>query len=104
MTKYRVLHPIGYAGRRERGDIVDLPDSIANSFLTPGLVELYDGPKEEAPAPQVNSDNLDSLTVNQLRDKAKELGLSATGSKADLVEKISLALAGESDDSDKDEE
>lgn len=47
----------------------------------------------EAPAPKLETIALDELSFSQLKDRAKELGLSATGSKADLQERITLHLA-----------
>lgn len=48
------------------------------------------------PAPELASIPLEEMSMAQLKDRAKELGLSASGSKADLTERITLHLSNES--------
>jgi hypothetical protein len=48
------------------------------------------------PAPELSSIPLDEMSMAQLKERAKELGLSASGSKADLLERITLHLSKES--------
>lgn len=102
MGKYKVLHPIAYSGRRERGQVVEIPDADAASYLKPGLVEPYEGNAE--PVNEPAEAPLEEMTAEELKAKAKELGLPTSGSKADLKERIELHLAGpdeeESDDED----
>ena len=49
---------------------------------------------EVAPEPEVEVP-LEEMNKDQLQAKAKELGLSGAGSKADLLERITLHLATE---------
>lgn len=86
-SKYLVLHPIALDGRAERGEIVELTPSQAANF--PGRVELFSQTKKpEAPPAKP----LDEMTKPELVEKARDMGLNVTGTKADLAERIRLAL------------
>lgn len=93
MGKYKVLHPIALSGRRERGDIVEISDSQAPSYVGPGLVEEYTG--EAEPVNEPAEVPLEEMDAAQLKERAKELGLPVSGSKADLLERITLHLEGD---------
>lgn len=110
MPKYRVKSPIGYSGRRERGEIIEMPEDMAKSFARE--LEPYEGEKEAVNANEEKS--LEDFTYAELKAKAGELGLPKTGSAADLRESIALHLEGkdaddeevtdEADDSDETDE
>lgn len=85
--QYKVINPIGLDGRRERGEIISLSDADAGTHLEAGNIALHTPVKAATPA---DPKDVSELSVKELREKAKELGLDATGSKADLVERIQL--------------
>ena len=60
------------------------------------------GPLADAPADEEAAVALEDMNLGQLKERAKELGLSAAGSKADLQERIALHL--QSADAPADEE
>lgn len=94
---YKVLLPIGFGGRQEKGAIVEMEESHAKAFGPEYLVEVKKGEM----ATEKTSDNetstdgtsLDEMSLSELKAKAKEMKLDATGSKADLKERITLALS-----------
>ena len=90
MSTYKVLKPIGYGGRIEKGEIVELPTEIAENFGSE-YVELV-STETEKEIEQETEQDITKLTLAQLRIKAEELKLSTTGTKADLIERITLAL------------
>jgi hypothetical protein len=61
---------------------------------------------EEAPAAEINLADLslDEMTYAQLQARAKELELSASGTAADLRERIALSLTAPAGDEDHDPE
>ena len=88
---YRLIVPLLIRGDRvERGTEIELSEEQAARFdpadITPVSGEIVI--EEEATAPVA----LEDMSHQQLKDRAKELELSAAGSKADLVERITLAL------------
>ena len=99
MGKYKVLHPIAFGGRRERGEVVSIPDSEAPSYVKPGLVEAYGGEVEAVNENEEKS--LDEMSAAELKAKAKDLGLPTTGTKADLQERIELHLQDDEGDDDE---
>ena len=103
MSLYKILNPIGFGGRIERGEIVELPDEVAENY-GPDYVTLVVTETETEVVSDTEGD-LTKLTVAQLRIKAGEMGLTTTGTKADLIDRITLALAGdETPDEDEDGE
>lgn len=88
---YRVLNPIAHGGRVERGTEIELTDEQAANYGE-NYVELVTA---KASAEEVEAKPVEKMTVAELRIKAEELGLDATGSKADLVERITLAQDAE---------
>jgi hypothetical protein len=89
--EYKVLQPIGLSGRREKGEIVKLTDEEAAAF-SPALIELIT-PVEETEADEIPLADrpLDTLKFAELKELAIQLGLETSGSKADLLERITLA-------------
>ncbi len=93
--KYKILFPIAYGGRIEKGSVVELPDEIAKAY-GPEYVQPVDGTIDT----DVNEEDevaLEDMTLIGLKNKAKALGLSTNGGKADLIERISLHTADTSD-------
>lgn len=88
--KYKVLHPIGLDGRRERGEILELTPFVASNY--PGLLELVAGEEVKA---EVAKPALEDMNLSELTEEARVLGLSIEGSKTELFERISLFLKGD---------
>lgn len=84
---YLVRNPIAYGGRVERGETVMLTDDEAKNFGA-NVALFFESSKPEA----VPEKAIGEMTRPELIEKAKALGLSAGGSKADLIERIGLAL------------
>ena len=88
--EYRVLRPIGFGGRRERGEIISLSDADAANLPIDAIQLL----SQEAPAPKaedLEAKPLEDLKLAELRALATKLGLATSGTKADLYERIKLA-------------
>ena len=88
--QYKVINPIAHplGGRVERGEVILLTESEALNFganVSPVISEKVEVKVEEV--------SIEKLSLLELRAKAKELDLSTSGSKADLIERISLSLA-----------
>lgn len=93
---YKVLLPIGFGGRQEKGAIVEMDESHAKAFGPEYLVEVKKGEvatEKSDNETSVDETSLDEMSLSELKAKAKEMKLDATGSKADLKERISLALS-----------
>ena len=90
--QYKVLRPIGYGGRRERGEVIDLSDEQAAS-LPPDAIQLLSTVAEPPKEVALEERPLETLKVTELRELASKLGLKTDGSKADLVERINLSRA-----------
>lgn len=86
--------------RIEKGTEIELTLEEAANFdpadITP-VEAVVAEPKEEEV--QVS---IEEMTLDQLKAKAASLGLSTSGTKADLRERIELHLAGNADQSDED--
>lgn len=81
-----------YKGSRVKPkSVIDLSQEDA-SRLGADVSPFVDG--GEAEEPVVDDTPIAEMNNNQLKAKAKELGLKATGSKADLLERINLHFAG----------
>lgn len=76
--------------RVPRGTEVELSDAQV-AHLDPSDIVLLGSTPEAAPE-EVTNVPLDEMGHAQLKERAKELGLSASGSKADLQERIALHL------------
>lgn len=72
----------------KKGQEVELTDEEAARFDPADLSPVDHTPP--APEPEPVEVPLDEMSLDQLRAKAKELNLSAGGSKADLLERIKL--------------
>jgi hypothetical protein len=72
-----------------RGTILDLSAEDATRYASD--VSPY-GEPQEVVEPVVDNTPVEEMSIDQLKAKAKELGLKTTGSKADLTERITLHL------------
>lgn len=97
---YKVLRPLGISGRVEKGQVVYLTEQEAKAYDPADLI-----PYEDEAEVRTGEDErvLDELSLAELKEKAKTLGLKTSGSKSDLVERIQLKEEG-SDTSDEDVE
>jgi hypothetical protein len=93
---YKTLLPISWRGERvEAGVEIPLtPEEFAN---VADLVVAAGETPEPEPTPEAEVAVAD-MTKDQLVAKAGELGLSTGGSKADLIERITLHLQGATDE------
>lgn len=84
---------IAYKGDRvPTGTVIELTADEAKNFGA--SVVPFDSTPGVAPEPEPEV-AVEDMSVDQLKDKAKELGLKATGSKADLIERITLHVQGD---------
>jgi len=88
-NKYKVLNPIAWGGRKERGEIVEMSDVEASNFPNNLLLESKAIEIEENKLNEPRKD-LSEMSKNELKEEAEKLGLSSEGSKADLLERITL--------------
>jgi Arc/MetJ family transcription regulator len=98
MSKYITTCALSVKGTRiEKGQEIELDDDFAKG-LASDLIKVGD----EVVTETVKADEVstDELSLEELKAKAKELGLSTRGSKADLIERISLADKPEGDYAD----
>jgi tRNA(Glu) U13 pseudouridine synthase TruD len=71
------------------GDIPE-PIEVKKKVVTEGSAEVVaDETETYKPSVGLLTTEYDKLTIKQLREIAKEEGISATGSKAELVERLS---------------
>lgn len=73
-----------------KGQEIELSDEEAARFDPKDISVVSNEPPAPEPEPVVVP--VEEMTLDQLRAKAKELGLSAGGSKADILERIYLHL------------
>lgn len=99
---YKTNVALAIKGNRvEPGTEVELTPEAAARYgddLSPATGEPVE------PEVEVEEVPLEEMTLDQLKAKAKALGLKATGSKADLIERISLAPEVEVEDEDLSED
>lgn len=90
--RYEALRPLAVNGDYiAKGVEVELTDEEAKRFDPADISPVDTAPV--APAEPEPEKPVDEMNQNELKAKAKELGLSTTGSKADLLERIQLHLA-----------
>ncbi len=91
--QYRTTCAISFKGDRVRpGTIVEMDAATAANYA--GSVVPVDTTPAPDPAPEEEKE-LAEMTAAELKEKAAALGLSTSGSKADLLERITLHLAGD---------
>ena len=95
MALYRTNVALSVKGDRiERGSEIELSAAEAAN-LDPAditLVSRIPAPEPEAPAEDVA---VEDMSLPQLKARAKEIGLATSGSKADLIERITLNSGAE---------
>lgn len=87
IKKYKVLRPIAWGGRQERGTEVEMDDQEAANIGDTYLEEVGSVTPVETPT----DTPLEKMTVAQLKQLAASKELSTAGTKADLLERIQLA-------------
>lgn len=99
---YRTVVPIQHKGERvERNTEVEMdPKEAANLG---GDVVPVEG-DIEAVEEVVEEKALDEMTKGELEAKAEELGLAKSGSKADLIERITLFVEGGGEETEEEVE
>lgn len=85
--------PIGYGGRQEKGTILSMDVDTANAFGKEYVVEVDSAEGAVVASAKVEIP-LEKMKLKELQLKAKELKLDASGTKPDLIERISLHLEG----------
>jgi hypothetical protein len=89
---YEVVKPIGWEGRHEKGEILEMPVSVAKAFGTEYVVEVTAKATGDDDTDSSDDVSVSKMNLKELQAKAEELGLAKTGSKADLQERIALKL------------
>lgn len=98
---YRANNPLIVKGDAyKRGQEVELSTEEAQQF-DPADLTAVDAIPEEKPAEPEPEVPLDEMNLEQLKAKADELGLSKSGSKADILERINLHLSTTEEDEDE---
>jgi len=88
--RYRTNVALAIKGDRvAKGTEIELSAEQAKRF-DPADITPVDQIPEPEPEIALSSIPLDEMTYEQLKARAKELGLSASGSKADIQERIRL--------------
>lgn len=90
--QYKTKCAISFKGDRVRPGTVLEIDPVTAANYGSSLVPLE---PEPAPAPVEVEKSLEEMTSAELKDKAAALGLSTSGSKADVYERIKLHVEGE---------
>jgi len=91
VKEYKVLRPIGWNGRREKGAIIRLTEEEASAYskdlITPvvAVAEVVDNKVKLEDMP------LEDLKFAELKQLAENLKLDTSGTKADLLERIKLS-------------
>jgi hypothetical protein len=79
--------------RVEKGSEIELSAKEAAGF-DPADITAVDAIPEPEPERKLSDTPVDEMSAADLKAYAGELGLSASGSKADLLERIKLHLEG----------
>lgn len=87
---YKVLTPIGWNGRREKGEVIALTEKEASAYGPAYVEEVV--PEETAAEAKASLSEIpvEKLKYEQAKTLAKELGLPTDGTKADLQDRIAL--------------
>ncbi len=80
MPKYKVLLPIGWSGRHEAGEIVEMPEETAKAFGSEYLTSVEEAEAEDVEVEaeeevEAVKDELDDLEREELKDLIKNEGL-----------------------------
>lgn len=94
---YRTNIALAINGDRvEKGTEIELSREQAAQYHKDDLSPV--GTTKQEPEPEQEPVALDDMSLEQLRDEAKERGLSTSGSKAALLERIKLQTEGATED------
>ncbi len=97
---YKTLCAILHKGDRvEKGKVIDLTAEDVKRLDPSEISPVAD--VEVAPVIAEPEKPLEEMTAAELKDKAAALELSTSGTKADLLERITLHLAGGEEASDE---
>lgn len=104
----KILNSIAILGDRiERGAIVNVSDHLLSN-IDKNDYEVINGKAGVSATSNESEDeseeDLENLSTEQLKAKAKNLGLKTSGSKKDLVERINLFLSSSEEEEDESEE
>ncbi|MEP2746041.1 MAG: SAP domain-containing protein [Bauldia litoralis] len=81
--------------RVEKGTEIELNEEQVARF-DPSDISPYEGIPEAEPEEEVGEETpLDEMSLEELKAYAKDLGLKISGSKADIMERITLHLEEE---------
>lgn len=91
MSTYKTIVALSIKGDRvEPNTEVELTYNEVSRFDTNDISLVAETTEIETPAEP--EPPVEKMNLEQLKSKAKALGLPATGSKADILERISLAV------------
>lgn len=74
---------------KKKGEEFELSADEVKQFDPADIIAVSAIPPEPEPEPEPDVP-VDEMSFDQLKAKAKELGLSASGTKADILERIKL--------------
>lgn len=99
MPRFVTNAPLSIKGDRiEKGTEIEIADELVASLDPADITPVSDVPV--ASAEPVAPVSIEDMSAAQLKERAKELGLSTSGSKADLQERIALHLAEADEESE----
>jgi pyruvate kinase len=94
MSRYKTNVALLILGDRvPRGTEIELSDEAA-AGLDPADITAVAAIAAAAPEAEVTPASVEEMSLAQLKERAKELGLAVNGSKADILERIALHLEG----------
>lgn len=87
--RYTALNALSYKGTRvERGEVIDIDPELAASIGSDSLKPFEE--EKIVEEPKVENPNLSVMSKQELVELADSLGLKSSGTKADLVERLTL--------------
>lgn len=98
MSLYIALKAVIVKGTRvEKGSTIEVDDAYAKNIGVDYLklekvVKVEEETKAKAEIEEEENIDLDEMSFDDLKDKAKSLGLSTSGKKADVLERIKLLV------------
>lgn len=96
MAKYKTLCALSILGTRvEKGAEVELDENLAAGLMS-DLVKVESEIVVEEKEVEKSTEDINEMTISELKAKAGELGLSTKGTKADLIERLNLAKTEDS--------
>jgi hypothetical protein len=87
--RYVALNALSYKGTRiERGEVIDIDSELAASIGSDSLTPFVEEVKVEEP--KAEDPNFTEMNKQELVELADSLGLKSSGTKADLIERLTL--------------